>query len=62
MKRVLSLMLVLVCFVLLLAGCGDKTKTENVTVTIVDKNGEAVLALENVKAKDLDGDDKITIY
>ena len=62
MKRVLSLMLVLVCFVLLLAGCGDKTKTENVTVTIVDKNGEAVLALEKVKAKDLDGDDKITIY
>lgn len=62
MKRVLSLTLVLVCFVLLLAGCGDKAKTETVTVTIVDKNGEAVLALKEVKAKDLDGDDKITIF
>ena len=62
MKRILSLLLILVCFTLLLAGCGDKAKTENVTVTIVNKSGEVVLALKNVKAKDLDDDDKINIY
>lgn len=55
-------MLVLVCFVLLLAGCGGKAKTETFYVTIADKSGKVVLAREEIKAKDLDGDDKITIF
>ena len=62
MKRILSLVLVLVFFTLLLAGCGDKRKTETVYVTIADKSGKVVLAREAIKAKDLDGDEKITIF
>ena len=62
MKRILSLLLVLVCFTALLAGCGDKRKTETVYVTIADKSGKVVLAREEIKAKDLDGDDKVTLF
>ena len=62
MKRILSLVLVLVFFTLLLAGCGDKRKTETVYVTIADKSGKVVLAREEIEAKDLDGDEKVTIF